>query len=291
VSRSYLQADSNVKKISTYISKKVADKLHEIFKEDRVKFAEKWKDIEVFVKYGMISDEKFHDKAVDFCLLRNIQDETFTLDEYREKVAPNQTDKNGNLVYIYAADKDHQDSFIRSAEKKGYDVLHFGAVIDSHFVGHLERKIEKTTWKRVDAEAIDKLVEKDHAEVSLLDEAQQKDIVEVYKQVATDLGATVRAEALGSDEMPVVIVKPEFMRRMREQAMLGGMGGGMKDIVSVVVNSSHPLAEKVLEKKTSDSRERLAKQLLDLARLSQGMLTGRDLTEFIERSVNIVGKK
>jgi molecular chaperone HtpG len=292
VSRSYLQSDSNVKKISTYISKKVADKLHEIFKEDREKFADKWKDIEVFVKYGMISDEKFYDKAVDFCLLRNIADATFTFDEYKAKVAPLQTDKDGNVVYLYAADKDHQDSFIRSAEKKGYDVLHMGAVIDSHFMAQMERKLEKTIWKRVDAEAIDKLIEKDHVETSLLSDEQEKEIAEVYKKVATELGATVRTEALGADEMPVVIVKPEFMRRMREQAMLSGMGGGMmRDLVGVVVNSSHPLAEKLLEKKTDDARERLAKQLLDLARLSQGMLSGKDLTEFIERSVGIIGKK
>jgi len=291
VSRSYLQADSNVKKISTYISKKVADKLHELFKEDREKFASKWKDIEVFVKYGMISDEKFYEKAVDFCLLRNVEDATFTLDEYKTKIEAVQTDKNGSLVYLYAADKDHQDSFIRSANKKGYDVLHMGSLLDSHFIGHMERKLEKTSWKRVDAEAIDKLIEKEQTEAGLLNAEQEKEIVGVYNKVAEDLGATVRAEALGADEMPVVLVRPEFMRRMREQAMLGGMQGGMKEFVSVVVNSSHPLAEKVLEKKTGESRERLAKQLLDLARLSQGMLSGKDLTEFIERSVALASKK
>lgn len=291
VSRSYLQADSNVKKISTYISKKVADKLYEIFKEDRGKFADKWKDIEVFVKYGMISDEKFYDKAVDFCLLRNVEDETFTLDEYKAKISEQQTDKNGTLVYLYAADRDHQDTYIRSAQKKGYDVLHLGAIIDSHFVNHMERKLEKTGWKRVDAEAIDKLIEKDVVEASLLSEDQEKELTEAYKAIAGELAVNVRVEALGADEQPVVLVKPEFMRRMREQAMLGGMGAGFKDMVNVVVNSSHPLAEKVLEKKTADARERLAKQLLDLARLSQGMLTGKDLTAFIERSVSMIGKK
>jgi molecular chaperone HtpG len=291
VSRSYLQADSNVKKISTYISKKVADKLHEIFKEDREKFAEKWKDIEVFVKYGMISDEKFYDKAADFCLLRNVDEATFTFDEYKAKVAATQTDKNGSLVYLYAADKDHQDSYIRSAQKKGYDVLLLSAIIDTHFISYLERKLEKVTWKRVDAEAIDKLIEKDEVEASTLSEEQEKEIVEVYKGISAGISMDVRAEALGAEEMPVVLVKPEFMRRMREQAMLSGMGAGFKDMINIVVNTSHPLAEKLLEKKTADARERLAKQLLDLARLSQGMLTGRELTEFIERSVGIIAKK
>ena len=291
VSRSYLQADSNVKKISTYISKKVADKLHEIFKEDRDKFADKWKDIEVFVKYGMISDEKFYDKAADFCLLRNVEEATFTFDEYKAKVSEKQTDKNGNLVYLYAADKDHQDSYIRSATKKGYDVLLLSAIIDTHFISHLERKLDKVTWKRVDAEAIDKLIEKEEVEVSTLSEEQEKEIVEVYKGISSGISMDVRAEALGAEEMPVVLVKPEFMRRMREQAMLSGMGAGFKDMINIVVNTSHPLAEKVLEKKTADARERLAKQLLDLARLSQGMLTGRELTEFIERSVGIIAKK
>lgn len=291
VSRSYLQADSNVKKISTYISKKVADKLHEIFKEDRDKFADKWKDIEVFVKYGMISDEKFYDKAADFCLLRNVDEATFTFDEYKAKVSEKQTDKNGNLVYLYAADKDHQDSYIRSATKKGYDVLLLSAIIDTHFISHLERKLDKVTWKRVDAEAIDKLIEKEEVEVSTLSEEQEKEIVEVYKGISSGISMDVRAEALGAEEMPVVLVKPEFMRRMREQAMLSGMGAGFKDMINIVINTSHPLAEKVLEKKTADARERLAKQLLDLARLSQGMLTGRELTEFIERSVGIIAKK
>lgn len=292
VSRSYLQSDSNVKKISSYISKKVADKLNELFKDNRETFTAKWKEIEVFVKYGMLSDDKFYDKAENFCLLRNVNEEYFTIDEYKEKIRENQTDKNENLVLIYAQDPDHQDSFITSAGKKGYDVLLMQSMIDPHFIGLMERKIEKATWKRVDADSIEKLVEKDEVAPSLLSEDQEKDLETVYQAVAGDWSAGVRIESLGAEEMPVVLVRPEFMRRMREQAMLGGMNNDMfKDQVNIVVNGSHPLAEKVLEKKKSDARERIAKQLLDLARLSQGMLAGKELTTFIERSVEMVQKK
>ncbi len=288
VSRSYLQTDGNVRKISSYISKKVADKLKEIFNEDREKFVEKWKDIEVFVKYGMISDEKFYDKAEDFVLLKNVEDEHFTLAEYKEKIAATQTDKTENLVYLYASDPNGQDSFIQSATKKGFDVLNMSALIDTHFIGFVERKMEKSTWKRVDSESIDKLIEKDSTEVSVLNEEQEKEIIELYKGVAGPIAMNVRAQALGQDEMPVLLVKPEFFRRMREQAMLGGMDGGFnQDQVELVVNTSHDLANSVIG---AEDKEGLAKQLLDLARLSQGMLTGKELTAFIARSVEIVGK-
>lgn len=290
VSRSFLQTDSNVRKISTYISKKVADKLREIFQEDRAKFVEKWKDIEVFVKYGMLSDDKFYEKAEDFCLLKNVADEHFTLKEYKEKITLAQTDKEGNLVYIYAADRDHQDSFIQSATKKGYDVLHMGTLIDAHFISFIERKQEKTSWKRVDSDSMDKLIPKDSAEASLLDEELEKGIVELYKKVAGEMAMTVRAQALGAEEMPVVLVKPEFFRRMREQALLGGMGRDFKDQVEVVVNSSHELAQHLMTEGNTEAQEQMARQLLDLARLSQGMLSGKELTEFIARSVGLVGK-
>jgi molecular chaperone HtpG len=290
VSRSYLQTDANVRKISTYISKKVADKLKEIFNEDREKFVEKWKDIEVFAKYGMLSDDKFYDKAEEFALLKNVEGEHFTLKEYKEKITANQTDKDGNLVYVYASDVDHQDSFIQSARKKGYDVLHMSTLIDAHFIGFIERKMEKSTWKRVDSESIDKLIAKDTQETSLLNEEQEKEIVELYKKVAGELAMTVRAQALGAEEMPVVLVKPEFMRRMREQALLGGMGRDFKDMVEIVINSSHELASHLMTEGNVEAREGMATQLLDLARLSQGMLSGKELTEFIARSVSLVGK-
>jgi molecular chaperone HtpG len=290
VSRSYLQTDANVRKISTYISKKVADKLKEIFNEDREKFVEKWKDIEVFAKYGMLSDEKFYDKAEEFALLKNVAGEHYTLKEYKEKIAAQQTDKDGTLVYVYASDPDHQDSFIQSAHKKGYDVLHMGTLIDAHFIGFIERKLEKATWKRVDSESIDKLIAKDATEQSALTEEQNTAIVELYKKVAGDLATSVRAQALGADENPVVLVKPEFMRRMREQAMLGGMGREFKDMVEVVVNTSHSLATDIVTEGNTEAQEAMAQQLLDLARLSQGMLSGKELTEFIARSVAMVGK-
>ena len=291
VSRSYLQSDSNVKKISSYISKKVANKLSELFGENREKFTEKWNDIEVFVKYGMLSDEKFYSKAEDFCLLKNVADEHFTIEEYKEKIKENQTDKHDTLVVLYSTNLDQQDSYIASAGKKGYDVLHLGSLIDPHFIAKLEQKMEKTSWKRVDADSIEKLVEKDVVEASLLNEEQEKEVEEVYKAVTEGLGS-VRIEALGADELPVVLVRPEFIRRMRDQAMLGGMNADMfGEQVNFVINSSHPLAESVLAKKKADARKRIAKQLVDLARLSQGMLSGKELTEFIERSVKIVGKR
>lgn len=290
VSRSYLQTDANVRKISTYISKKVADKLKEIFNEDREKFVEKWKDIEVFVKYGMISDDKFYDKAEEFALLKNVDDEHFTLKEYKEKISATQTDKDGNTVYIYAADRDHQDSFIQSAKNRGYDVLHMATLIDAHFISFIERKMEKSTWKRVDSESIDKLIAKDVTEKGILTEEQETSVVELYKKVAGELAMTVRAQALGANEMPVVVVRPEFMRRMREQAMLGGMGRDFKDMVEIVINSSHELASHIVTEGNTEAQEQMARQLLDLARLSQGMLTGKELTEFISRSVGLVGK-
>ena len=288
VSRSFLQTDANVRKISNYISKKVAEKLKELFKEDREKFSEKWPDIEVFVKYGMISDDKFYDRVEDACLLKNVKDEYFTLQEYKDKIRENQTDKDGNLVVLYAADKDNQNSFIRSAEKRGYDVLIMNSLIDAHFLTTLERKWEKTSFKRVDSESVDKLIPKDEASVSTLNEEQEKEIIEVYKEIS-DEKDVVRAEALGQEELPVVIIRPEFFRRMREQAMLGGMSNDFGDQINVLINTSHPLAETVLNKE-GDARKEMAGQLLSLAKLSQGMLTGEALTSFVEQSVEMIAK-
>lgn len=290
VSRSYLQTDSNVRKISSYISKKVAEKLKELFNEDRDKFAEKWPDIEVFIKYGMLSDDKFFDRVEDACLLKNTENEHLTISEYKEKIAEKQTDKDGKLVFIYASDKEHQDSFIRSATKKGYDVLLMNSLIDSHFVGLMERKIENSSWKRVDSETADKLVPTDEAEVSTLSEEQEKEIVSVYQAIAGE-GNTVQAQALGQEDLPVVIVRPEFMRRMKEQAMLGGMNNQFGDMINVIVNTSHEMADKLLSKKKTETREAFASQLLDLAKLSQGMLSGSNLTDFIERSLKMIAKK
>lgn len=288
VSRSFLQTDGNVRKISNYISKKVAEKLKELFKEDREKFSEKWADIEVFIKYGMISDEKFYDRVEDACLLRNVKDEYFTMQEYKDKVRENQTDKDGNLVILYAADKENQNSFIRSADKRGYDVLVMNSLIDAHFLTTLERKWEKTSWKRVDSESVDKLIPKDEAAVSTLNEEQEKEIIEVFKGLVAE-NDVVRAEALGQEELPVVIIRPEFFRRMREQAMLSGMNNDFGDQINVLINTSHSLAEGLLNKE-GDERKAMADQLISLAKLSQGLLTGEALTNFVENSVEMIAK-
>lgn len=286
VSRSYLQTDSNVRKISTYISKKVAEKLKQLWKEDREKYQEKWKDIEVFIKYGMLSDDKFYDRVEEACLLENVEGNFFTLDEYKQKIVETQTDKNDTLVYLYANDKNAQDMFIRSATKRGYDVLLLNSLIDSHFVGLMERKMEKVNWKRVDADSVDNLIEKDEAQVSVLNEEQETEIKDIYQKVAPK-DATVKAEALGAEEMPVVIVKPEFMRRMQEQAMLSGMRDQLPGQYNILVNTSHEMAEQLLGQE-GDQRVDTACHLLDLARLSQGMLQGAELTAFMERSLGFL---
>ena len=285
VSRSYLQTDSNVRKISTYISKKVAEKLKQLYKEDRDKYQEKWSDIEVFIKYGMISDDKFYDRVEDACLFKNVDDEFYRIAEYKEKITPNQTDKDGSLNFIYTGDKANQDIFVQSAKKKGIDVLLMNSLIDSHFIGLMERKIENSRWKRVDSETADRLIPKDEAEVSTLSEEQETEITEVFKGIV-DEKVTVKAEALGAEELPVVILRPEFFRRMQEQAMLSGMKDQFGDQYEVIVNTSHNMAEQVL---ASAEKADMARQLLDLAKLSQGMLNGGDLTQFIERSVGLIG--
>lgn len=294
VSRSYLQADSNVRKISTYITKKVADKLKELYKEDKEKYTEKWPDIEVFVKFGMLSDDKFYDKAVDFALLKNVDGEHFDLEDYKAKITEHQTDKDGNLVYIYANQPEAQQTYIQSAKKRNFDVLELSTLIDSHFVGLLERKFEKTQWKRVDSDAADKLVEKDQANISLFSEEEENDLKEVYKGIVPEESMVVQAEALGQEEMPVMITRPEFMRRMKEMSMTGGGGMGMgnlPDSVNIVVNTSHDLNEKVMKQEGDEARQGLAKQLLDLALLSQGMLTGTAMTAFIDRSLGFINQE
>ena len=205
------------------------------------------------------------------------------MEEYKEKIQEQQTDKNEVLVYLYASDKNFQDSYIRSAKKKGYDVLVMNSMIDSHFIGTLEQKMEKTTWKRVDSETVDKLVMKEESEVSILSEEQEKLIEELFKGILGE-GQQVQVQALGQEEMPVVVVRNEFMRRMKEQAMLGGMPSDFMAPVNFVVNSSNELAGEVLAQ-TGEAQTQLAQKLVDLAKLSQGLLTGSDLTDYIERSL------
>ena len=291
VSRSFLQADSNVKKINSHISKKVADKLAELFKNDRKSYEEKWSDIGMFVKYGMISEEKFYDRAKDFALLSNTNSEHYTLSEYKEKATVLQTDKDGTLVYLYTTDPAKQDSFIQSANRKGYDVLLLNSPIDSHFVHTLERKLEKTNLKRVDADVADKLIAKDEKIESVLSEDQQTSVKSIFEQAISKPNMNVKVEALGPDELPVTVTMDEFMRRMKDMAALGGgmsFYGAMPDTYNVSINSNHKLVSRILETNDTTAQAKLAKQAYDLAMLSQGLLTGADLTEFVNRSVSLI---
>ncbi|MFN0290547.1 molecular chaperone HtpG [Pedobacter helvus] len=291
VSRSFLQADGNVKKINNYITKKVADKLSELFKADRKGFEEKWGDIGLFVKYGMISEEKFYDKAKDFALLTNTKKEAFTFEEYKAKVSDAQTNKNGNVVYLYATDLDKQDGFIQAAEKKGYDVLVMNSAIDSHFVSSLEQKLEKTLLKRVDASVANQLIEKDEKLESVLSEEQSTTVRGIFEKAITKPGYTVEVVGLNPDDAPVTITMDEFMRRMKDMAKMGGgmsFYGSMPDSYKVAINGNHKLVSKILASADEAEQSKFAKQAVDLALLSQGMLTGAELTAFVSRSVELI---
>lgn len=293
VSRSFLQADSNVKKINTYITKKVADKLGELFRKDRKAFEEKWPDIGLFVKYGMITDEKFYDKAKEFALLTNTAKEYFTLEEYQIKTEPFQKDKEGNLVYLYTTDTAKQDAFIQSATARSYDVLLMDGPLDNHFISHLEQKLEKTRVKRVDADTIDKLIEKEDAPALALSDEQKENVKSVFDKAISKQEMNVTVEALPAEELPVTVTMDEFMRRMKDMAAMGGGGmmnfyGSMPDNYKVTVNGNHPLIIRLAQLESDTEKEGLAKQAFDLALLSQGMLTGAELTAFVKRSVSLL---
>ncbi|WP_439489288.1 molecular chaperone HtpG [Algoriphagus sp.] len=292
VSRSFLQADGNVKKINSYITKKVADKLAELYKKDRTAYEQKWDDIGLFVKYGMISEEKFYEKGKDFALLKNTNGEFFTIEEYQSKVKPNQTDKNEQTVILYATDLEKQDGFIQSANKKDYDVLVMDSPIDSHFIQNLESKLEKTSLKRVDADVAEKLIQKDETYANLLTENQSKEVKEIFDKAINNKTYTVEVEGLSPEELPVTITMEEFMRRMKEMAATGGGGmgfyGSLPDAYKVAINGNHPAVDKVLKAETEEEKIRIAKQSFDLALLSQGLLTGKDLTAFVKRSVELL---
>jgi molecular chaperone HtpG len=291
VSRSYLQSDGNVKKINSHITKKVADKLHELYKNDRKGFEEKWDSIGIFVKYGMITEDKFYDKAKDFCLVKNTDNQYFTLDEYREKIQVVQEDKDKNIVYIYTNDPGKQDAYIQSAKKKSYDVLKFESPIDAHFVGHIERKLEKSSFKRVDSDIADKLIEKEIKLDSVLTDSQKESVKDLFTKTINNQHYTVSVEPLSADELPVSVTLPEFMRRMKEMSAAGGGGmafmGNMPDSYNVVVNANHPLVQKILSTENENNKNQLAKYAFDLGMLSQNLLSGADLTAFIQRSVEI----
>jgi len=291
VSRSYLQADANVKKINSHITRKVADKLSELFRNDRAGFESKFDHIGLFVKYGMVADDKFYDKAKDFCLLKSVDSKYYTLNEYREYVQANQTDKDGSAVFLYTSDPGKQDTYIQSAKKRSYDVLLLNGVLDSHFIGTLERKLEKTQLKRVDADVVEKLVDKGMAAESVLSEEEKTKLKELFEQTLNDKKLNISVESLPVDELPVTITLNEFMRRMKDMSQHGGGGmmmfGDFPMNYNVAVNANHPLTQKILGADQPEEQQRLVRHVYDLALLSQNMLIGAELTNFIQRTVEL----
>ena len=293
VSRSYLQADGNVKKISSHITKKVADKLAQMFKKDRKDFEQKWDDVKVFIEYGMLTEEKFFDKANDFALYKNTNDEYHTFSEFLEKVKEPQKNKDGKTIILYTNDKKEQHSFVKTATDKGYEVLELGGPLISHLISKLESTNSDVQFSRVDADIIDKLIEKEDSNVSKLSEKEQEKLKKMIEEQLDKEKFTVQIQNMSVSDSPVVITQSEFMRRMKEQQQLSGGGGmqmfgSMPESYNLSVNSNHDLINKIFSEKTKKKRVALIKQVLDLALLSQGMLKGEDLTGFISRSVNLI---
>jgi len=293
VSRSYLQADANVKKISSHITKKVADKLEELFKKDRADFEAKWDDIKIFVQYGMISDEKFYEKASKFSLLKTTDNKFYTFEEFENLVKPTQTNKDSKLIYLYATNVQEQHAYIDAAKGRGYEVLLMETMLDPHYINNLESKFKDCSFVRVDSDTIDKLIKKDENLVSKITEAQQKQLQPIIEGTISKEQFTVAFENLSEKDSPMLITRPEFMRRMKDMNQMGGGGsmgfyGNMPDMYTLVVNSNHPLITKILEEKDADKQSGLAKQASDLALLSQGLLKGENLTNFIKRSVELI---
>ncbi|WP_282136265.1 molecular chaperone HtpG [Seonamhaeicola maritimus] len=293
VSRSYLQADGAVKKISSYITRKVADKLKSLFNNNREDFESKWNDIKVVIEYGMLSEEKFFEKADAFALYPTVDGSYYTYEELYNKIKANQTDKDDKLVILYAADKDEQHSYIEAAKAKGYEVLLLDSPIVSHLIQKLETTKENITFARVDGDHIDNLIKKDETTISKLDEDQKKSLDELLKEVIPSEKFMVQLEAMDSEASPFIITQPEFMRRMKEMQATGGGGGmfgmgNMPEMYNLVVNTNHELVSEILSTKTRKKQERLINQSLDLARLSQGLLKGEELTNFIKRSYDMI---
>jgi len=291
VSRSYLQSDQNVKKISGHIMKKVADKLEELFKTNREEFEKKWDDIKIFIEYGIISEAKFYDRAEKFCLLKDTEGKYFTFNEYKDKVKETQTDKDGNLIYLYTSNANDQHSYIQGALERGYNILVMDGVIDNHFVNTLEQKFEKCHFVRVDAEVTDKLIKKSDTLPSKLSEEQIKKLSEIFEQQVDKSIYHISVENLGESDLPVTVTQPEFMRRMKDMsAMSGGYSfmGNMPDSYNLVLNSNHKLMSQLLETENQDDKIKIIKQLVDIALLSQNLLKGEALTGFIKRSVDII---
>lgn len=294
VSRSYLQADGAVKKISSYISRKVADKLKSLYNNNREDFEQKWNDIKVVIEYGMLTEDKFFEKAQKFALYPTVDDEYMTLEELKEKIKDAQTDKDDKLVILYASDKENQHTYIQTAKDKGYEVL----LLDSPIVSHLIQKIEsenenKISFVRVDSDHIDNLIKKDEEKISKLDDKQKESLKSEFEEVISKEKYTVQLEDMDSNAMPIMITQPEFMRRMKEMQQTGGGGGmfgmgNMPEMYNLIINTNHPLIEDILNTKTKKKKQRLINQSLDLALLSQNMLKGEAMTNFIKRSFDMI---
>ena len=286
VSRSYLQADGNVKKISNYITRKVADKLKGLFNEDRKAFEEKWNDIKIVLEYGMLSEDKFYEKAKDFALYPTVNNSYFTFEELKEKIKPNQTNKEGKLVVLYASNKDAQHSYIAEAKAKNYEVLLLDSPIVSHLIQKLEMDNQDVTFTRVDADSIDNLIKKDENIISKLSEDETTKLKEVLEKVIPTTTYQIQTEALDSNAAPFLITQPEFMRRMKEMQAMGGnaMFGNFPDSYNLVVNTNSDIASKIVNESNDEIKTTLIKQALDLAKLAQGLLKGEELTDFVKRN-------
>ena len=290
VSRSYLQSDSNVKKISSYITKKVSDRLASIFKQDRKQFEEKWDDIKIFIDYGMLSDDSFYDKAKSFALFKDTEGKYYTYEEYQTLIKDNQTDKDGNLIYLYAQNRDDQYTYIDAAQAKGYNVLLMDGQLDPAMLGMLEQKLEKTRFTRVDGDVIDKLIVKSDEKKDELPEEEKKTLTETFKNALPTIEKTefmVDAQPLGETAAPVIITQSEYMRRMKEMGRLQpGMAfyGEMPTMMNLVLNTDHPLIKQTLK----EAKPEIVSQLIDLALLQNGMLRGEALTKFVKRSVELI---
>lgn len=292
VSRSYLQADGAVKKISSYITRKVADKLKSLFNNDREAFEQKWNDIKLVIEYGMLSEDKFYDKAGAFALYPTVDGSYFTIDELTEKIKDAQTDKDEKLVVLYASNKEEQHAYIETAKAKGYEVLLLDSPIVSHLIQKLESKLENTSFVRVDSDHIDNLIKKDDTVISKLSDEQQETLKGLLTEIIPQEKFSVQLEAMDSNTNPFVITQPEFMRRMKEMQQTGGGGmfgmGNLPETYNLVVNTNHELIGQILETKTQKKKARLVNQALDLARLSQNLLKGEELTAFIKRSYDMI---
>jgi molecular chaperone HtpG len=287
VSRSYLQSDGNVKKIAAHITKKVADKLAEMFKKDRKDFEEKWNDLQVFVQYGSLSEDKFAEKAKSFSLLKNTDNAYFTLEEYKEKISALQTDKDNKIVCLYTNNPEEQFSFVKKAKERGYDVLHIDGPLAPHWIAKLEQTMENISFARVDADTLDKLIKKTDEIPSKLSKEDEETLKPVFTNSVNNDKYTVQFESMSETDAPIIITQPEFIRRMMEQQKLGGGGGfygAFPEMYTMVVNGNHPKVSNLLAK-SEEERAEVAKQLTDLALLAQGMLKGEALNSFIERNI------